>query len=101
MGNSLDPEETVPQDTALVMLKWLVIALTATMVIAIAMLVWLFATRFPKPIADLPSALVLPEGETVSAITRGRGVVVVVTESGKIMIFDADGETLRRQIEVK
>ena len=101
MNDTFDPEETVPQDTALVLLKWLVVTLTATMVVGMVVLIWLFATRLPKPIADLPSALTLPAGETVSAITRGRDYVAVVTDGGEILIFDADGQTLRQRIKLE
>ncbi|QFU08670.1 hypothetical protein PARPLA_02677 [Rhodobacteraceae bacterium THAF1] len=89
-----------PRDTALIVLKWLVIALTATMLAGMVTLIWLFATRFPQPIAELPNALALPEGETVSAITRGRGFVAVVTDGGEILIFDANGTRLRQRIEL-
>ncbi len=67
------------RDPALVALKWLVVALTATMTAGIVALVLLFWARLPAPLPPLPEAIALPEGETATAFTRGRGFLAVVT----------------------
>ena len=90
--------EPPARDTGLIVLKWLVIVLTATMTLGIVALVWLLATRLPEPLPPLPDAITLPEGETATAFTRGRGFVAVVTTGDEILIYDPTGETLRRRI---
>jgi len=81
-------------------LKWLVIALTATMTLGIVAMVWIFATRLPAPLPPLPEEIALPAGETATAFTRGRGFVAVVTAGDEILIFDPSGETLRQRISL-
>lgn len=77
------------------------LVLTSTMIVGIAVLVVLFATRFPgktpAPATEfsLPDTLELPADATVQAITRGQDwwAVVVTDASGaqEILILDADG----------
>ncbi len=90
--------ETPSRDTGLIVLKWLVITLTATMILGIVAMVWIFATRLPAPLPPLPNAIDLPAGETATAFTRGRGFVAVVTARDEILIFDPSGERLRQRI---
>ncbi len=90
--------DTPARDTGLIVLKWLVIALTATSTAGIATLVWLLATRLPQPLPPLPQGISLPAGETATAFTRGRGFVAVVTAGDEILIYDPSGATLRQRI---
>ena len=90
-----------PRDGALILLKWLVIALTATMLVGMVVLVTLFITRFPEPAAPFPEAINLPEGIRASAVTRGDGWTAVVTEDQRILIYDADSGALRQTVELE
>ncbi|WP_073129212.1 DUF6476 family protein [Palleronia salina] len=89
-----------PRDGALTVLKWLVIALTATMLVGMMALVWLFFTRFPAPGPALPDQIALPDGARATAFTRGSGWLAVVTGDNEILIFSPDGETLRQRIRI-
>ena len=93
-------DDTPARDTGLAILKWLVIGLTATMLLSMVVLVWLFYTRLPRPVAALPDAIALPQGTGVEAVTLGRGFVLVVTDAGEALVFDATGSVLRRRIEL-
>lgn len=90
-----------PRDGALTLLKWLVIALTATMLVGMVVLVALFITRFPEPAAPFPGAIDLPEGVRASAVTRGEGWVAVVTQDQRILIYDAAKGGLRQIVEIE
>lgn len=90
--------DTPSRDAGLIVLKWLVVTLTATMILGIVAMVWLFATRLPRPLPPLPEAITLPDGETATAFTRGRGFVAVVTAGDEILVYDPSGTELRRRI---
>lgn len=90
-----------PRDGALTLLKWLVVALTATMLVGMVTLVTLFLTRFPASPPPLPDRLVLPDGVSAQAVTRGAGWIAIVTDGNEILVFDADGETLRQRIAIE
>lgn len=73
-------------------LKWLVTALTVTMIAGLITVVAVFVIRFPSDndgIPTIPADISLPTGETPSAVTIGKGWTAVVTNSGKILIFDS------------
>lgn len=84
------------------LLRVLVTILTATMIAGIVALVWLMYTRLPggatasPPPPALPAAIALPEGATAQAVTAGPGWWAVVTVSGDILLYGADGALLRR-----
>ena len=81
-------------------LQWLVIGLTATMILGVIAVVTVFVTRFPgsRPAADLPGRIELPEGATARAFTQGSDWIAVVTGDDRILIYDRDGRTLRQTI---
>ena len=89
-----------PRDPGLILLKWLVIALTATMLVGMVVLVTLFIVRFPRASAPAPTTVDLPDGLEAQAFTRGRDWIAIVTESDEILIYDLDGRTLRQRIVV-
>lgn len=89
-----------PRDGALRFLKWLVIALTATMLVGMVALVGLFFTRFASPPLPLPDRIALPDGTRPTAFTRGPTWFAVVTDKDEILIFDASGQTLLQRITV-
>lgn len=92
-----------PGDGALTLLKWLVIALTATMVIGMATLVVLFVTRFPAPAprVEWPAEIDLPDGLRASAVTRGDDWIAVVTATQEILVYDARTGALRQRIDLE
>jgi hypothetical protein len=94
-------DEPPAPDRGLIFLKWLVIALTATMLAGMVTLIALFVTRLPVPSAPLPENIVLPEGETAAAVTFAGEFIAVVTEGGEILILSPDGQRLRQRIAVE
>lgn len=73
-----------------------------TMIVGVITVVVTLVTRMPDgriaaPI--LPSTLALPVGEVVTAVTAGRGWTAVVTQSQKILIFDAAGK-LQQTVQI-
>ncbi|MCU0907957.1 MAG: DUF6476 family protein [Rhodobacteraceae bacterium] len=92
-----------PEDArTLRFLRGLVTVLTGTMIVGMAVLVVLFATRFPgAPAAPaLPDAITLPAGETARAVTMGTGWVAVVTADDEILILDPVSGALRQRIAI-
>lgn len=82
-------------------LKWLVTALSVTMIAGVIVLIAVVVMRFNAGgTLPLPDHVALPEGARATAITRGPDWLGVVTDDGRILIFDLDGETLRQEIEV-
>ena len=77
------------------MLRWLrilVTSLAAVMgvgVLVIAGLLWLRLSEAPLP--ELPEQIVLPEGAAPAAVTFARDWVVVVTETGEVLLYDRQG----------
>ncbi|MBI1171901.1 hypothetical protein GC209_10900 [bacterium] len=86
-------DDTAELPPSLVWLKWLVIALTLSLIGGVLTVVWLLVTRLPLPGAHpgLPPSLQLPAGATAAAVTLGTGWVGVVTTDNRILIFGADG----------
>lgn len=81
-------------------LKALVIVLMLCMILGVITVTALLVTRLRAPLAPtLPEAVQLPAGEAASAVTFGRSWTAVVTESGRILIFNPDG-SLRQEIDV-
>jgi hypothetical protein len=102
-----------PEDArTLRFLKLLVTTLTATMIAGMAVLVVLFATRFPAtdPAAPpsgtpitvaLPDSITLPPGESARAVTLGSDWIAVVTERDEILILDRATGALRQRVAVR
>ncbi|GEM_PF-257582 len=89
------------------LLKWLVIILTATMIVGVITVVGLLVTRMPSisaPLAlpetmSLPESLTLPDGAQAAAVTMGRDFIAVVTQDDRILIFNPDG-SLRQEVQI-
>lgn len=100
-----DATGTLPPSLRL--LKWLVIALTLTMIIGVITVVTLLVTRMPTAISApgpvlppdfaLPEDFALPAGVKAEAVTFGQGWVAVVTTDDRILIFGRDGQ-LRQEV---
>ncbi len=90
------PEEALP------MLRWLRILVTSLAVVmgvgvlAIAALLWLRLSEAPLP--ELPEQIALPEGAAPAAVTFARDWVVVVTETGEVLLYDRQGR-LRDRVQ--
>ena len=80
-------------------LKWLVIVLMVTMIGGVITIVALLVTRMPEGgSVGVPEAVVLPEGERATAVTVAEEMLLVVTESQRLLVFDRMG-TLIREID--
>ena len=93
------PDQSLPPSLRL--LKWLVIALTLTMIGGVITVVALLVTRMPQAMGapELPAGLALPAGTATQAVTFGDGWVAVVTEDDRILIFGRDGQ-LRQEVRL-
>lgn len=90
----LAADEDFPEPPRLRHLRWLINALTMTLILGVVAIVVLLAIRLPRlstPLA-LPDAIVLPAGERAGAVTFGGNWVALVTEDGsgteRIRVFD-------------
>ena len=63
-------------------------------------LVALFYVRFTAERLPFPDTIALPDDAIPTALTRHADWLAVVTEAGEILIFDPDGQTLRRRIAI-
>ena len=97
-------DETAPVEGAgtLRYLKWLVTALTVTMILGFLTIVGLFVMRFAEMNrAELPDQIVLPDGARATAFTRGEGWFAVVTEDDEILIYSRVTGNLRQRIRIE
>lgn len=96
------PEPILPPSLRL--LKWLVVALTLTMIGGVITVVALLVTRMPQGFSAggpvVPEGLTLPAGVTATAVTFGDGWFAVVTTDNRILILDQDG-ALRQDIAIQ
>lgn len=98
-GAGIGPEPLPPQ---LRFLKTLVTVLAATMIAGVITIVALLVIRLnaPAPLPLLPAAIHLPDGEKAEAVTFGPGWIAVVSDAGRIHIFDQPGGRLRQSLTV-
>lgn len=83
-------------------LKWLVTALTVTMILGFLTIVGLFVMRFAEMNrAELPDQIVLPDGARATAFTRGEGWFAVVTDKDEILIYSRTTGNLRQRIRIE
>ena len=85
-------QDQIRLDPTVRFLKWLVTALTVTMIAGLITIEAVFVIRYPSDndeIPAIPARITLPAGETPSAVTMGKGWTAIVTDSGKILIFDS------------
>lgn len=82
-------------------LRRLVTALTATMILGVLAIVVMLVIRLQVPSGPfVPDAIVLPEGVTATAYTQGTGWIAIVTSDDEILIYDPDGHRLVRRIPI-
>lgn len=101
MQQAPQPEGRLPP--SLRFLKGLVILLMLTLIVGVITVVSVIVTRMPTSLATadlaLPESLALPEGTRAEAFTQGRDWLGVVTEDGRILIFERDGR-LRQEVKL-
>lgn len=90
-------DDDPPEPRRLRNLRWLVTALTATLILGVITITAMIVIRLapgPAPIA-LPPVVTLPPGETATAVTAGLDWVAVVTRdrAGRERIRLVDGLT--------
>jgi hypothetical protein len=101
-GKDMDEAPISEGDARLVRyLKTLVTALTVTMIVGFIVLIAVVVMRFnATTTAPLPDSIALPADTSATAITRGPDWLAIVTDDGRILIYDLDGTTLRQEIAV-
>jgi Family of unknown function (DUF6476) len=101
LATTAPPDPVLPPSLRL--LKWLVVALTLTMIGGVITVVALLVTRMPQAFqpasATLPDTIALPPGTTATAVTFGDDWIAVVTADSRILIYGRDG-SLRQELEV-
>ncbi|MET4103711.1 hypothetical protein ABIE58_003157 [Roseovarius sp. MBR-78] len=88
------------------MLKFLarlVAVLTATMILGLLVIVGLLVTRFwsEPALPALPDTITLPEGARATAFTQGEGWYAVVTDDGRILVYDRASGALHQSVTIK
>jgi hypothetical protein len=88
-------------------LKVLVTVLTATMIFGVLSIVALLVIRLQSPPPTpaptdlaLPDSVVLPDGATATAVTRGSDWIAIVTDSHQILIYSLEGGSPRQEITI-
>jgi hypothetical protein len=94
-----DASDRLELPPSLRFLKGLVITLMLVMIGGVIAIVALLVTRLPsvQSTPALPATISLPAGEVADAVTVAKGMVIVVTEAGRVLVFAPDG-TLRQEI---
>ncbi len=82
------------------LLRRLVTILTGAMIVGVLVVVALLVIRLSDRAPVLPTEIALPDGQTATAFTQGPDWYAVVTDAGKILIFDRLRGTLRQTIEI-
>ena len=78
-------------------LKLLVGGLAAAMVLGLAAIVAILWLRLnAPPLPALPEAVTLPEGAQPAAVTFAGTRLIVVTDTGEVLVYDADGALSQR-----
>ncbi len=73
-----------------------------TMIAGVITITGLLVTRMPDAdavLTRLPPEIALPEGVRPAAVTLGKSWVAVVSEDGRMFIFNPDG-SLRQEIRI-
>ena len=84
-------------------LRGLVVVLMVVMIIGVVVTMTAVTVGVLKlgSRATFPDGINIPEGTTVTAVTRGDDWIAVVTDQDRILIFDQTGQELRQEIDVR
>lgn len=89
--NTPEDEPDIPH---LRFLRTLVTVLAGVMILGLLVLIVLIVIRFrhdSAPLPILPAAITLPAGETAQSLSAGDGWFLVLTETGRALIYLPDG----------
>ena len=83
-------------------LKALVTILTIVLIGGLITVIWLLVTRVPQMVDRAPAVppAIRLDGAVPTAVTLGRDWVAIVTEDGRILIYNQDG-SLRQEVRVE
>lgn len=97
-----DNSAPVGGERTLKYLKWLVTALSVTMIVGFLTIVALFVMRFnDMDRLELPEGVVLPQGDSAAAFTHGDGWFAIVTDDDEILIFSRLTGKLTQRIPIE
>lgn len=82
-------------------MRWLVTGLTATMIVGLLAIVAMLVIIVNRDSVRLPDEIALPAGVEARAVTFGVRWIAVVTDDGRILIYDEDGAELRQEIQIE
>ncbi|TNC48039.1 hypothetical protein FHG66_15435 [Rubellimicrobium rubrum] len=95
------PDPSAPLPPGLRALQRLVMALMVVMILGFLVLIGALVMRLNATSPPLPDQLDLPEGVTATAFTQGDGWFAVVTQDGRILIYDRLTSRLKQTIELQ
>ncbi|SOC05143.1 hypothetical protein SAMN05877831_104116 [Rhodobacter maris] len=74
-------------------LKLLTTTLAGVMIVGLVTIIGLLVTRLPRApvLPRLPEQIVLPDGVKAETVTFGRGFTVVVSDTGRVLVYRPDG----------
>ncbi|MGR3322442.1 MAG: DUF6476 family protein [Pseudooceanicola sp.] len=81
-------EDEQPEPANLRFLRRLVTVLTAVTLAGLILITGLLVIRFRDTAPPLPAEITLPDGAEARAVTLAEGLVLVVSEDGRLFIFD-------------
>ena len=94
------PPDPPPPDVRFI--KRLVVVLTSVMIVGLILILGLLVTRLgmtPAPLA-LPDEIALPDGTRAQAITLARDWVLVLVDTGEVLLYDRGSGELRHRIDL-
>lgn len=97
MANSEDP---VPEPANLRFLRLLVTVLTGVMLAGLILIIALIVIRFRDTAPPVPEDITLPEGATPRAVTLAEGMVLVVSEDGRLFVYDRVTGKLKQTVDL-
>lgn len=99
MSNAPQDDVPVQLPPSVRLLQWLVIGLTASLILGVLAVVVVIVIRFAAPPTPvLPEDLVLPAGMQALSVTLGSDWLGVVTMDDHILIYDRTSGQLRQTI---
>lgn len=78
-------------------LRLLVAGMAVAMVLGLAAIVAILWIRLSAPpLPELPAAIALPEGASAEAVTFSARHLIVVTDTGEVLVYGRDGSLQQR-----
>lgn len=79
----------------------MVTGLTGIMIVGLVVVVALIVIRLNSTGPTMPDQIVLPVGVNATALTIGQGWWAVVTDDGRLLIYDQMTGALRQTVDIK